>query len=294
MFQYDFNALNKLFSRILQNNLPQESYAWLQENIASANSLNKFNVAFVSIPRKTGRGKIKLDNDLLTSIQNARPGIVIHNWSVDRLARVWLLMNVDPADKQQYFKIIENLFRGAEVQELVALYSSLPVLAYPEMWTARCAEGIRNNISDVLYSIMCNNPFPSENLNEAAWNQLVLKAFFTDKPIEEIIGLDLRSNQNLASTLSDYAHERWAAHRPVNPQLWRCVGRFINESIFPDIQKIASSHNELEQEAAALAGYDSSYTPAKKLIPDHLKKAIDNHELTWSVLSKKIKDHVLQ
>ena len=78
---------------------------------------------------------------------------------------------------------------------------------------------------------MCNNPYPAENLNEAAWNQMVLKAFFTEKPIDQIIGLDERANERLARTLSDYAHERWAAHRSVNPLLWRCVAPFINEQM---------------------------------------------------------------
>jgi hypothetical protein len=141
---------------------------------------------------------------------------------------------------------------------------------------------------------MCNNPYPSENLDQPAWNQMVLKAFFTDKPVEEIIGLDKRANQKLASTLSDYAHERWAAHRPVNPQLWRCVGPFINEMIYPDIEKISRSDNPLEREAAALAAYSSSYAPAKKSVPAGLLKEIENGGLTWSLLAKKIKDYVLQ
>src|SRR5699024_3254500 len=120
---------------------------------------------------------------------------------------------VDPADKDTYFRIIENLFLAAEMSELVALYSSLPLLAYPELWTKRCAEGIRSNIGSVLESIMYQNPYPAENLNQAAWNQLVLKAFFTDKAVNNIYGLEERANSELASILSDYAHERWAAHR---------------------------------------------------------------------------------
>ena len=63
------------------------------------------------------------------------------------------------------------------MNELVALYSALPLLAYPEAWVHRCTEGIRSNIGPVLEAIMIANPYPSENLSEAAWNQVVLKAF---------------------------------------------------------------------------------------------------------------------
>jgi hypothetical protein len=201
-----------------------------------------------------------------------------------------LLLQLNAGDKEHYVQSIENLFRAAEVNELVALYSALPVLAYPERWTKRCAEGIRSNIGDVLLAIMCNNPYPSENLDEAAWNQMVLKAFFTEKPIHQIIGLDNRANRELANILSDYAHERWAAHRPVYPQLWRCVGPFINEKIFPDIKRITFSEYTIEREAAALACWHSSYPPARDLLDKNseLKAAIESGELSWDSLAGKI------
>jgi hypothetical protein len=123
---------------------------------------------------------------------------------------------------------------------------------------------------------------------------MVLKAFFTEKPVEEIIGLDERSNERLAKTLSDYAHERWAAHRQVSPLLWRCVGPFINEQLLSDIEKLSASGNQLEKEAAALAVYHSSYAPAKKLLSENLKREIDNKKLTWKILAEKTNEYVLQ
>src|SRR5690606_17502680 len=156
------------------------------------------------------------------------------------------------------------------------------------------AEGTRNNIGDVLEAVMCNNPYPSENLSEPAWNQLVLKAFFTEKPIEQIQGLDKRANEKLARTLSDYAHERWAAHRSVNPLIWRCVGPFLDEILIRDIQKLFQSGNETEKEAAALACADSSYPAAKTLIPADMTLAIQSGLLNWTKIAEKSKDYVLQ
>ena len=159
---------------------------------------------------------------------------------MDRLCRVWLLLHINSSDKDKYFHTIENLFLAAEMHEQVALYSALPVLAYPQHWRKRCAEGIRSNIGDVLLSIMCHNTYPSEQLDDAAWNQMVLKAFFTEKPVHQIIGLDERANKELSMILSDYAHERWAAHRTVNPLLWRCAGAFIDENLFSDMERVAA------------------------------------------------------
>ncbi len=99
-------------------------------------------------PRKTGKKITEL-----TAEENkaARAeGLYIDSWSIDRLSRVWLLMHLDSSGKEKYFGNIETLFSAGEMNELVALYSALPVLQYPELWKKRCAEGIRSNIADVL------------------------------------------------------------------------------------------------------------------------------------------------
>jgi muconolactone delta-isomerase len=291
MFYHQSDQLKALFSAIVQQNIRPEAWAWINEKCISVNNLSSLNTAFVAMPGKTGKSIIHLTAEQVKQLQSIYAAISIHSWPADRLCRVWLLMQVDPSDKAKYFAAIENLFLAAEVQELVALYTSLPFLAYPEMWVMRCAEGVRSNIADVLHAVMCDNPYPAEYLDDAAWNQLVLKAFFTEKPVNKIIGLDKRTNQPLADILSDYAHERWAARRTVNPQLWRCVGRYINEHIFPDIQRIAGSENMMETAAAALACYDSNYAPAKELLGklSTFNTAIASGELTWDILAENIK-----
>ena len=176
------------------------------------------------------------------------------------------------------------------MSELVALYSSLPVLAYPETWVKRCAEGIRSNIGQVLEAVICKNPFPSEQLDEAAWNQLILKAIFTDKPLLDIVGLRERRNASLAKSLSDYAHERWAAHRDLNPLVWLCVAPFIDEHNFSDIQRLFSSADSRERDAAALGCYESSYAPAKRWLSENreIRDEIEKGEISWDTIAAKV------
>ena len=45
---------------------------------------------------------------------------------------------------------------------------------------------------------------------------MVLKALFVESTLHPIQGLDARANEALAHMLCDYAHERWAAGRPVS------------------------------------------------------------------------------
>src|SRR5690606_3618806 len=111
------------------------------------------------------------------------------------------------------------------------LYAALPILAYPEHWKEQCAVGIRSNIGYVLDAVIMDNPYPAAYLNEEAWNQLILKAIFTDKDISRIIGLEKRVNQNLVKALRDYADERNAAGRTINPELWKIVDLFEQKKI---------------------------------------------------------------
>lgn len=287
LFHYDVAGLRQLLESVIRKHIAPDVWQWLQEQGAAAAAGKPVAAAFALMPRKTGRAAISITPEQQQHVQTFRPNLFIQHWTIDQLCRVWLLLQVDASDKHEYFKKIEALFLSAAVSEAVALYAALPLLAYPEQWRARCAEGIRSNIGDVLQTIMCLNPYPAEQLHEGEWNQLVLKAFFTDKPINQIIGLDERANQALADTLSDYAHERWAAARPVNPLLWRCVGRFINVQIFPDIKRLAASERKEDKIAAVLACRESMYSPANELIKNHpeLQQLVDNPNLSWDSLA---------
>ena len=291
VFTYDVKKLQLILAVGLHRQMPEDVWDWLTERAAlvtESEDLQHFVVGFSAMPRKTGRRALALLPAEQAMLQRIRPGLILRHWTVDRLSRVWLMLHLSAENRDRYIAAIEQLFPTAEMNELVALYSALPLLAYPTAWRARCAEGIRNNIGDVLESIMCDNPYAAENLDEAAWNQLVLKAIFTEKPIHRIIGLDARANQTLAHTLSDFAHERWAAHRRVPPMLWRCVGNFIDDRIFPDIQRIAYSEINAEREAAALACAQSTYQPARDLVDKAVDlKAILDSGMTWDKLAEK-------
>lgn len=286
VFAYDFDRLNTFLKNILRKNLSADAWRWLEQEGASVQAggeISRFNIAFVAMPRKTGKHPVAITAVESSELKSLRREFTVSGWTVDRLSRVWLLMQSDTRNEERYKAVIENLYLSAEMGELVALYSSLPVLAYAPSWVKRCAEGIRSNIGQVLEAIICNNPYPSEYLDEAAWNQLVLKAIFTEKPILQIVGLRERMNPPLAKSLSDYAHERWAAGRPVNPLLWICVSPFIDESNFSDIQRVFRSEDEAERHAAALACYESPFAPARQLVEAHsgMKRDIEEGKISW-------------
>lgn len=286
IYLYDVDELKIVLSTLIKNYLTIDNYLWLEEKaslVALENNAAQLNLSFAAISRKTGREIIKLNTDQKKQVNAILPGFSIDGWPLHRLCRTWILLHVNAVEKDSYINKIDGLFKNAEMNELADLYAALPVFAYPEKWVKRCAEGIRSNIGIVLEAIMYGNPYPSKFLDEAAWNQLVLKAFFTEKDVNRINGLDERANPSLASTLIDYAHERWAAKRPVNIQLWRLVGGFIDETNISDIQKIAASEDIGERKAAALTCFQSEYAPAKNLLEKvpELKNEILANKLNW-------------
>lgn len=285
MFDYDVERFRAVIANIVRSGTDEEVWTWLKDRLG-VNDPAVLNAAFSLMPRKTGKGLLNLSNEQAAEIAVVKPGFSLSGWTIDRLGRVCLLIHLEPGEKDRYFRQIENLFMAAEVAELVALYSALPLLAWPEIWKMRCAEGVRSNIGSVLEAIMYDNSYPSTYLDDKAWNQLILKAFFTEKDVNRIIGLDERANSELAHTLSDYAHERWAAKRKINPQLWRLTARFMDEGLFNDMKRVFEEGDLQERKAAALTAYMSEYKPALEILNTYpeLLRAIEKKELSWERL----------
>ncbi|WP_428845045.1 EboA domain-containing protein [Chitinophaga hostae] len=292
-YVYDQDKVNTLLSTIIRTNGNEKGNNWLQQRLQlqqQTGAIPQFNQTFTAIPRFTGKEIITLSSSENEQLQTLLPSFFVHGWTLDRLARVWWLLQLPVSDKSVYLDTLEKLFNAAEMNELAALYSALPLLPWPEEWVARTSEGIRSNIGIVQEAIMLRNPYPAKYLSEPAWNQLVMKAIFTDKPLHLIHGLDERANAALTGILVDFAHERWAAGRTVDPMQWRLLVKFVDTANFPDITRIWHSLDTVEKEAAALVCAQSSYAPARDLLGQSpsLLAEIQAGSLTWDTVAKKI------
>jgi len=269
---------------ILALNISASEADWLQQKALS--SPMDIMTAFVSAPRFLPKKIISVDDSGKFALNAEIPGFSVDGWSLVRLARVWLLTQLDPSDKEEYVKNIETLFDTAEMNELVALYSALPVLSYPDQWLFRATDAVRSNMGFVFDAIALHNPYPEKHFSELAWNQLVLKTIFNDKPIHFIEGLENRANEKLAITLSDFAHERWAAGRSVPAQVWRLAGKFMNPALLTDMQHLFDSEREEDRKAAALACNASSLPAANYLLAKYidLEKSVKFGAITWADL----------
>jgi hypothetical protein len=219
-------VLDNFFIEILETRLRPDGYTWLCTKAAELRDGAKpqqLSRMFAQVPRFALKAHPDASADRIPAATKDLPENGMNDWSTDTLCRVWLLLQVSPHDKFNYVATIDPLFIGAEVNELVALYKALELLEYPEQWIGRCEEGIRSNIGSVLEAIMYNNGYPALYLREAAWNQMILKAFFTDKDVTRIRGLKQRVNPALKTSLADYVQERLTAGRSIHPEIYRLI-----------------------------------------------------------------------
>ncbi len=274
-----------LLHRWLARQIDEKGLAWLSDNcqrIAEGSPDHVFFAAFSAVPRHTGKQDLHLTKGDVQAAGAERTGW--ESWSVDQAGRVLLLLSLKVEDAGAFAAKLEKVSTCADLGELVAIYQGLPLLPYPERHRALAAEGVRSNMTAVFNAVALRNSYPADHFGDAAWNQMVLKAVFVGSPLHLIYGLDRRSNPKLAHMLTSYAHERWAAKRPVPPELWRPVGPYADETIVADLEKVLTDPDPVQQKAAALALSQSASPRATELLTQRadLHAAIAQGRLTWS------------
>jgi hypothetical protein len=255
----------------LARRLPAKASAWLEAGTARLRGGGPERDLYLlvsQVSRYAGKDPLMLTVEELQAATMSRPGWDPRDWSVDQAARVYLLLASTP-NGIELGRRLDLLCSAADIGELVAFYRGLPLYPDPPRHVLRAAEGIRSSMRVVFEAVAHRNPYPAEQFAEPAWNQMVLKALFVGSRLDPIVGLDGHRNPTLARMLCDYAHERWAAARPVSPELWRCVGPFAAGPVLDDFRRLFERGTVAEQQAAALALLDAKDPDAARLLESY-------------------------
>jgi len=269
--------------------LPGDAAEWLKSSaqwLRDGGGDKDLYMSVSLVPRKIGKADLALSAAELGQATAVRPGWDPRDWSLDQAARVHLLLAAG-SDGATFSRRLDQLCATADVGELVAFYRGLPLYPDQPRHVLRAAEGVRTNMKAVFQAVAHRNPYPSEQLAEPAWNQMVLKALFIGALLDPIVGLDRRANPALARMLCDYAHERWAAGRPISPELWRCVGPHARGDMLADLRRVLEKGTDPERAAAALALSTSPDPAASGLLwayPE-LSVAVSNHKISWQAIA---------
>lgn len=262
--------------------------AWVEERLdaLSAGAPERDLHIFLGLaPRRLGKADLELSAGDHDAAEAARPGWRVSGWSIDGAARVLALLV--HSGQRPFAERFKDLRRTADAAEMIALYRGLPLYPEPGSLAFEAGEGLRSNMRAVFEAIAHDNPFPREQFDQHRWNHMVLKALFIGSRLAPITGLDERANPELARILRDYAHERWAAARPVSPELWRCVGPFAeDDGALADLERVLGG-TPVEARAAALALSASPSPKARALLEGRPEaEAIAAGTLTWDRLEE--------
>ncbi|HEX4985358.1 MAG TPA: EboA domain-containing protein [Burkholderiales bacterium] len=281
----------ELLRQWLDARLAPEARSWLAEaagRIAGGGDADLYR-SISLVPRKVGKADLALPAAELSRASAARAGWDPSDWSQDQAARIYLLLS-SGADGATFSRRLDQLCVTADIGELVAFYRGLPLYPDQPRYALRAAEGVRTSMKAVFEAVAHRNPYPSEQFDEPAWNQMVLKTLFIGTTLDPVVGLDRRANAVLARMACDYAHERWSAGRPVSPELWRCVGPFARGEMLRDLGRVLEKGTEPERAAAALALSASPDPAATGLLwayPE-LSIAVNENKVSWQALAQPV------
>ncbi|HET9735286.1 MAG TPA: EboA domain-containing protein [Burkholderiales bacterium] len=280
------DTARKLLRDWLLRQLDAERGAWLEAQIAALakdSSDAALEIALGMVPRKLGKTELALTDADLAAADTAIPGWDPRGWSLTDAARILLLSSL-PAGGKPFAERFRALCRTADVAELTTLYRGLPLYPDPASLEEQVGEGLRSNMRGVFDAIAHRNPYPKAHFDQHRWNHMVLKALFIGSPLAPIQGLDERANPELARIMCDFAHERWAAGRPVPFEIWRCVGPFAEGGAIDDLARVLASGEGIERRAAALALAASPDRRAAQLLAEvpALAADISRKQLTWA------------
>ena len=280
------DSIEQQLRKIIELNDLAENYNWLEGKINAIIENKSTKDLFMTYSLIAS--KLKVENELNTAMvsNDLSRYLKVQKADLRELGRLYLLTKVTNADAEFFTSKVANIIQVADTGELTTFLKFLILLPQCKSYKSVAVDTLRTNIATVFDAIALNNPYPGKYFDDEQWNQMYLKAAFMQRDLSKILDIDERANSELARIISDYAHERWAASREVNPYFWRPVGKFLNDGLLKDMERLFLSSNPIENRAAALCCHRSENSRAKDLLNTRLdlKEHIENNSLNWETL----------
>lgn len=222
-----------VFERIFESRLDlnrrerlSKALAAVRENLGGEG----FERSFSLIPR-FARGNPDLSGEEIDALRRDTSSLLdFQSWTLDEMARTDLLLAASsrlPADR--FREIVNACYLHGDVREQIAVQKSLSLLPDNSRFLSLALSAFRSNAIPVFAALALGNPYPADRFDEAAFNNLVLKAVFVELPLPRILGLAERANAALAAMIEDWMDEREAASRRVTPEIWPLVCPFVRD-----------------------------------------------------------------
>lgn len=272
--------------QLLKDNAPSEALDWLNDRLLLLDKTPSARNLFMTYSLLSSKFDKHSATTYADDSNKTAAYFEMHHARILDIARIYLLRAVLDKDLAFYTPEVAKIIQVADTTELETFLRYLILLPAPESFNYTAVEALRTNISIIFDAITLNNPYPALYFNDQQWNQMYLKAAFMERDLGMIASVDDRANEDLTRIISDYAHERWAASRKIDPMFWRPVARFMNDTLRADMLRLLQSDDSVENKAGALCCYFSEDEKATALLDTHttLKAQIAAGILTWETL----------
>jgi hypothetical protein len=219
-------ATIELLRQWLERTLQAEAAQWLGAQIEhqrEALDERRLGMALGLVGRRIGRAELSLSAADLAAAQALRSGWQPQTWGTDEAARVALMLATWTGDEEAFAACVDRLCVTGELTEHVACLKGFAVFPAPARLLGRAREAVRSSVQPLFEAIACRNPYPADHLDEAAYNQMVVKCAFSGVPIGAIAALDERRNDDLIRMMRDLVSERQAAGRALPDAVHRWI-----------------------------------------------------------------------
>ena len=267
--------ISKFLLSLLKQNTSQNSLDYLRNACRSTKSRKDKNLLFFYFSNLTHFFEKKISRLEKRQIKKANELIkdwMPHHWTLLETSRAYFLLEIPYQDKKEYQSILNEILQTADLQESIALTKALPILPYSHNYLSLGKSILRTNIQPLFESMVHYNPYPVTFFDENTWNQMILKTIFIKVPLYPILHIDSRINKRLKDMLIDFAKECQSAEREVTPELWRCVGPFIEQKDLSFLKAIYTNPYRKDALAAGLALKESNLYEAKNIL--HLNSTL--------------------
>lgn len=275
--------LNEMIGRRLDG----DAREWLRgavREVANGVSPERFANLIAMASRFARRNGLAPDAAELHRADQLVPGWNPERWNLLETLRVAVILARPDPTEASFEEAFEEVFRYADEGESCALYRSLPLLPGPERFLWRAGEGCRSNMVSMFQAVACDSPYPAQQFDDGAWQQLVIKAVFIGAPLWRVVGLDGRLSPDLARMALDLADERRSAGRDVPADLWLCLGEHGGERGLASLEQEVATGGSSGRRAAVLglarAGQRARLTELLETerdpaVADSLKQALE-------------------
>lgn len=281
-----FKNSGSQLSKVIESNVDVEVQQWLTEKIKTTIEKKSTRELYLTYSLIASKIQIQPEFNIAALSDELKEYIKIQNGDIQQIARMLLLIKVLEADEEFFHDKVANIIQVADTGELATFLKFLILLPNPEKYKNTAVDALRTNISTVFNAIAYNNPYPAKYFNDQQWNQMYLKTAFMQGDLNAISDIDERANKDLTRIISDYAHERWAASRDIDPYFWRPVSKFLDDELLQDMKRLLQSENSYENRAGGLCLFHADNDTARALLEkeSELLAKIKNKTISWNSL----------